>query len=813
MREQTTLSAWLDLSIKPLLLAVIIFTASAILLNYFRLPLFFGIEFIFGSTIAVLAIVLLGTKAAITVGFLAAAVTLFIWGHPYAWLVFTLEIIWLNWRWRMGNGANLVLQDLLFWLLAGIPMIMVFYTLALDSDWHTAAIVGLKQMTNGIFNTLLACIVLMLMQLQQRLATRLALPVVSLRQVLFYTLMALTLFSGSVPLILDAKKLQAEYELSITNRLALLAELLHHKLQKTPVVHPSTALAFETLMQELVLDEDMSLALLDRQGRVLYAVGVPLQSFDRSLARIPMLGVSKWTPSGITLRLHQWRDSRYLYVKPITAADNIVFIAIEQGATDIVKKLQQDSVRQLLLLVGFMLLTMMMSSVLSKAISAPLKHLAIASKRIKDDVASGGLSVMPQSNVAEYRSLSTSLLEMSDDLANQFSRSKARQSDLAEQVADRTIKLQQSNSQLEAILAAASEFSIIATNAEGLITYFSRGAEKLLGYQAAELVNIHTPALLHLASEVEQRAEQLSAELNQAIEGFQAFVIIADQKGSESREWHYVCKDGQRVLVQLTVTPIIDGAGIVSGYLGIAKDISERHRNEKLKNEFISTVSHELRTPLTSIYGSLRMVNSGVLAPLPPKVAKLLQVAETNSRRLTILINDLLDMEKLLAGKMQLDLQHHSVASLIEEAIQAINSYAEQYQISLVAELPEKIIYANLDAARFIQILQNLLSNAIKFSVAGSKVVIRLYQQQSMIKLDVVDHGAGIAEMFKMRIFERFSQSDSDSTRQQGGTGLGLAISKELTEQMGGRIGFESAVGEGSTFWLEFPNASTNVKI
>lgn len=806
MREQVKLSAWLDLPIKSLLLAVILFTASAVLLNYFRLPLFFGIEFIFGSSIAVLAIVLLGTKAALIVGFLAAAVTLFIWGHPYACLVFTLEIIWLNWRWRMGNGANLVLQDLLFWLLAGIPMIMVFYTLALDSDWHTAAIVGLKQMTNGIFNTLLACIVLVLMQLQQRVATRLALPVISLRQVLFYTLMALTLFSGSVPLILDAKKLQAEYELSIDNRLALLAELLHHKMQTTAVVHTSTAPAFQTLMQELALDDDTALALLDRQGRVLHAIG-PMQSFDRSLERIPMPGASKWTPSGITLRLHQWRDSRYLYVKPVTTADNIAFIAIEQGAADIVKKLQQDSVRQLLLLVGFVLLTMMVSSVLSKAISAPLKHLAIASKRIKDDIASGGLSIMPQSNVAEYSSLSTSLLKMSNDLAQQFSLSKATQSDLAKQVMDSTIALRQSNNQLEAILAAASGFSIIATNAEGVITYFSFGAEKLLGYQAAELVNIHTPAILHLGSEVQQRAEQLSAELNQAIEGFQAFVIIADQKGSESREWHYVRKDGQTVLVQLTVTPIKDGDGTVSGYLGIAKDISERHRNEKLKNEFISTVSHELRTPLTSIYGSLRMVNSGMLAVLPPKVSKLLQVAEANSQRLTVLINDLLDMEKLLAGKIQLVFQQHAVAPLIEEAMQAISSYAEQYQVSLVAELPDDALYANLDAARFIQILQNLLSNAIKFSAAGAKVVIRLYQQQNTIKLDVVDHGAGIAEAFKMRVFERFSQSDSDSTRQHGGTGLGLAISKELTEQMGGCIGFESAVGKGSTFWLVFPNA------
>ncbi|CAM5214502.1 hypothetical protein ALON55S_05423 [Alishewanella longhuensis] len=264
-------------------------------------------------------------------------------------------------------------------------------------------------------------------------------------------------------------------------------------------------------------------------------------------------------------------------------------------------------------------------------------------------------------------------------------------------------------------------------------------------------------------------------------------------------------KDGQRVLVSLTVSTIKDSHGVIMGYLGVAKDISERHRNEKIKNEFISTVSHELRTPLTSIYGALKLINSGVLAELPPKVSKLLQVAEVNSQRLAVLINDLLDIEKLLAGKMHLELKNQAMAPIIAEAIQAISSYAEQYHIKIEANLPSLPLYAKVDAARLIQVIQNLLSNAIKFSAAEGTVNVNLLQDLNNVKLEVIDQGVGIANEFKSRIFERFTQSDAASTRKYGGTGLGLAISKELTLHMGGEIGFVSELEEGTTFWLMFP--------
>ncbi|CAM5214509.1 hypothetical protein [Alishewanella longhuensis] len=316
--------------------------------------------------------------------------------------------------------------------------------------------------------------------------------------------MALTLVSGSVPLILDAKKQQAEYELGIANRLILLADLLQQRLQAA--ISAQTSLSAELVsFSSQIKDNDIAFALLDANGKVVYTV-LLLQSVGQQIAEYAS-GFATWLPADVNLRLQRWRQSRYLYITPLPALPEQPYLLVEQGAAEIVRKLEQDSARQLLLLVCFMLLSMAMSSILSKVISAPVKQLAFASKRMKDDIANGSASAMPAKNVAEYSSLGKSLREMSNDLSDKFNSSKAAQFDLAELVADRTLKLQQSNSQLEAILSAASDFSIIATDPCGMVNYFSAGAEKLTGYSAVELVQRQSPAILHLSSEVEAREQ------------------------------------------------------------------------------------------------------------------------------------------------------------------------------------------------------------------------------------------------------------------------------------------------------------------
>jgi signal transduction histidine kinase len=231
----------------------------------------------------------------------------------------------------------------------------------------------------------------------------------------------------------------------------------------------------------------------------------------------------------------------------------------------------------------------------------------------------------------------------------------------------------------------------------------------------------------------------------------------------------------------------------------------ERERLDRLKSEFISVVSHELRTPVTSIRGSLGLLEAGVLGELPPAAANLVSVAHRNSQRLGILINDILDMEKLMLGNVTLNIEPLNFSKSVQAAIEANIGYANTFSVSFEFTAPDEEIRVLADQNRLMQVLSNLLSNAAKFSPTGAKVDIRLHalpNAPAKYKLEIQDVGKGIAAGFRERIFTPFAQENTGDTRSQGGTGLGLNISKTLIEKMQGEIGFESEEGQGSTFWI-----------
>ncbi|GAB4126695.1 MAG: hypothetical protein Fur005_27630 [Roseiflexaceae bacterium] len=240
-------------------------------------------------------------------------------------------------------------------------------------------------------------------------------------------------------------------------------------------------------------------------------------------------------------------------------------------------------------------------------------------------------------------------------------------------------------------------------------------------------------------------------------------------------------------------------------YVLIVRDITERKAVERLKNEFVSVVSHELRTPLTSIRGSLGLIASGVTGGITRQTQSMIDIALKNSDRLVRLINDILDLEKIEAGKIQFFFQQQPLLPLVQQAVEDNRAFAAQFQVHYQIEDATDGAHVNVDSDRMLQVITNLLSNAAKYSPPGESVRIRIEQLSSMVRLTVSDCGPGIPPEFRPRIFQKFAQADGSSTRQRGGTGLGLSIVKVMTERMHGHVWFTSEVGHGTTFGVDLP--------
>ncbi len=247
-------------------------------------------------------------------------------------------------------------------------------------------------------------------------------------------------------------------------------------------------------------------------------------------------------------------------------------------------------------------------------------------------------------------------------------------------------------------------------------------------------------------------------------------------------------------------------------FYGVARDVTEQKRLEaereqvaRMKSEFVSTVSHELRTPLTSIRGSLGLLDGGVLGDLPEQARDMVRIARNNTERLIRLINDILDLEKMESGKLDFHLEPLALDTLLTQAVEAHQGYAEQCGARLELVLEVRDVRAVLDGDRFLQVLANLLSNALKFSPRGERVTLRLARSDTGVCVSVEDRGPGIPESFRARVFEKFAQADGSDSRSKGGTGLGLSIAWSLVQRMGGSLDFVSWPGEGTTFRVELP--------
>ncbi len=334
---------------------------------------------------------------------------------------------------------------------------------------------------------------------------------------------------------------------------------------------------------------------------------------------------------------------------------------------------------------------------------------------------------------------------------------------------------------------------VVVTDLGGHIEWVNEEFCRMFGYSLTELVGSRPRDILH-GPGTDAASEREILDSMSSITPF-------------SMELRVVNRHGQHLWVDLAGTPLQGPEAEVEGFLVTVTDISERKRVERMKNEFISTISHELRTPLTSIAGSLDLVAAGVTGDLPEGAHRMISIAQTNSHRLAELINDLLDLERLIEGGVPIEAEQHQLMEILERSVADNQSYGAKYDVTFDIGERADHVWVRVDSLRLIQVMSNLLSNAAKFSDRGTAVRIDAHVSNGVVRVDVTDHGPGIPEEFRDRIFEKFSMADASDTRRRGGSGLGLAISKELIERMNGALTFESTVGVGSTFSFVLPVA------
>jgi PAS domain S-box-containing protein len=275
-----------------------------------------------------------------------------------------------------------------------------------------------------------------------------------------------------------------------------------------------------------------------------------------------------------------------------------------------------------------------------------------------------------------------------------------------------------------------------------------------------------------------------------------------DRYRMQKRYYH---KGGRTIWTLLNVSMVRDRTGTPRYFVAQIQEIGEQQEMERVKGEFVSVVSHELRTPLTSIRGSLGLVLGTMSSDIPKNAARLLEIAHANCERLIVLINDILDIDKIASGQMRFDMRRRSLAVMIRKSLQRSESYARRCEARVEVRTDREDAWVIVDEDRFAQVLLNLLSNAGKFSPANTVVTVDMQVARGRARVSVTDQGPGIPDDFRARIFERFSQADSSINRRTGGTGLGLHITRQIVEHMNGEIGFDTRIGSGTTFWVEFP--------
>ena len=437
----------------------------------------------------------------------------------------------------------------------------------------------------------------------------------------------------------------------------------------------------------------------------------------------------------------------------------------------------------------------------ARVVTRPLNELAADARELEAGGTLGQLTAGPYREVSQLGGAMRSLLQAVQQKETAL---RDLNASLERRVEERTAALREtfehvreSERRIQTILASSPE-PFIAVDFNGRITDSNSRAEALFGWRRAEvegrsIVEVLVPERYRVASENALR--HVAASARPPLGGAPIERIVVDRHGRE-------------IEVELRVG-IVD-SGKLQLLCIFMTDISRRKEVDRLKTEFVSTVSHELRTPLTAVYGSLRLLSGGVAGQLPAQGRQLLEMSTRSCERLIRLINDVLDVERIASGRLELRTAPLDLRALVEHALHDTGAFAHELGVRVRLDDREAgEVQVVADGDRVTQVVVNLLSNAAKYSPRGDEVLVTLHVLDGRARVTVVDHGPGIPAEFRSRVFERFAQADASDRREKGGTGLGLNICRSIVEAHGGTIGFESEPGVRTAFWFELPAGDT----
>ena len=778
--------------------------------NWFKLELFFGIDLQFGSIFVMLALLLYGGIAGIIAGVIAAGCTWFQWYHPWAFVSFVGETLFVAW-WLRRKSRDVITPAIIYWLCLGAPIVWCSYHFLLDMPAPSVILVILKQAVNGIINALAATIMVQVIRLRACDSDEL----LSLRQLFATTIMAFVLFPALIYQEIEMLRRLQEEEGEIVRLTAHTAARSRDEVRQWLDNHYRDVdpTVLRPLLLNLIESPGQKIFLVDRSDRVIVAsrpetkIMEPYRRPTGWTIRPLAEGVFQWVPrpDHVPNPIQRWLASRY--VRELSLGSDLPWrVIIETSPAPMLQSLSRASAISFSLMLVLLVVTVSFSRLVSGGLVRPLRRLQDVGIDLPRQLAREQTAIVwPESEISEIRGLIVNFRKMAEGMARYVHELRTLNETLEERVAVRTASLQEKTAFLTALLTSMPDLvffkdrdsAYLGANMN-LARLFGRTQEEMVGVKDDDL---YAPEMARQFRNSDQIVLNSGTMLN-----FQDSVTLPD---------------GSHFEAETVKAPLALPTGEVIGLVGITRDITERYRHEqeliqaraaaetasRAKSMFLATMSHELRTPLNAILGLSEMLREGIMGDLTPGQQKSLATIEESGRHLLGIITDILDLTNIEADRMELAITSVSVADICRASLLVVEEEAQRKLIDVSLTLRQAPELMSTDPRRFKQILLNLLGNAVKFTPKGGKIGLEVVGDEARrrVRLTVWDTGIGIAHADLEKLFHPFVQVDDRLSRHYEGTGIGLALVARLTELLGGKVTVESEPEKGSRFTVILP--------